>query len=66
MRTLAAALALAVLAAPAWARARNNSKGPRAGGYCSKSAVGTTSTDKKGVSLECKAGRNGKPRWVRK
>jgi len=66
MRTLAAGLALALLAAPAWGRARNNSKGPRAGGYCSKSAVGTTSTDKKGVSLECKASRNGKPRWVRK
>jgi len=66
MRTLAAALALALLAAPAWARARNSSKGPRAGGYCSKNAVGTTSTDKKGVSLECKADRNGKPRWVRK
>ena len=65
MRTLAAALALALLADPAWARARN-SKGPRAGGYCSKNAVGTTSTDKKGVSLECKADRNGKARWVRK
>jgi hypothetical protein len=66
MRTLAAALAFVLLAAPAWARVRNNSKGPRAGGYCSKSAVGTTSTDKKGVSLECRADKHGKPRWVRK
>jgi hypothetical protein len=66
MRMLAAALAVALLAAPVWARARNSSKGPRAGRDCSKSAVGTTSTDKKGVSLECKADKNGKPRWVRK
>jgi hypothetical protein len=65
MRSLAAALAIVLLAAPAWARTRNSSKGPRAGGYCSKSAIGTTSTDRRGVSLQCKAGRNGKARWVR-
>jgi hypothetical protein len=65
MRSFAAALAIVLLAAPAWARTRN-SKGPRAGGYCSKSAIGTMSTDKRGVSLQCKAARNGKARWVRK
>ena len=66
MRTLAAALALALLAQPALARTRNAKKGPRAGGYCSKSAVGTTSTDKKGASLQCRAEKHGNPRWVRK
>jgi len=65
MRLLAAALALSLLAAPAFAR-KNASKGPRKGGYCPKSAVGTTSTDSKGASLECKADKGGKPRWTRK
>jgi hypothetical protein len=65
MRLAAAAVAISLLAAPAFAR-RNSSKGPRAGGYCSKSAVGTTSTDKKGVALECKADRNRRPRWTKK
>ena len=66
MRTLSAVLALSLLAAPAFARRGNSSKGPRAGGYCSKNAVGTTSTDSKGVSLECKADRKGRARWTKK
>ena len=65
MRLVAAALAFSLLAAPSFAR-RTSSKGPRAGGYCSKSAVGTTSTDKKGVTLECKADGRGRARWTRK
>jgi hypothetical protein len=65
MRLVAAALALSMLAAPAFAR-RSSSKGPRAGGYCSKSAVGTTSTDKKGATLECKADGKGRARWTKK
>jgi len=66
MRMLAAALAFSLLAAPAFARSKSAKKGPRAGGYCSKGAVGTTSTDNKGATLECRADRNGKPRWIRK
>jgi hypothetical protein len=66
MRTLAAALAVTLLAAPAFARRSNSSKGPRAGGYCSKSAVGTTSTDSKGMALACKADRKGRARWTKK
>ena len=65
MRLVAVALAAALLAAPAFAR-RSPSKGPRAGGYCSKSAVGTTSTDKKGATLECKADGRGRARWTKK
>lgn len=66
MRLIAAALALSLLAAPALARGRTNRKGPHAGGYCSKGAVGTMSTDRKGVALECRADRRGRARWVRK
>jgi len=65
MRLVAAALAFSLLAAPAFAR-RSSSKGPRAGGYCPKSAVGTTSTDKKGATLECKADGKGQARWTKK
>jgi hypothetical protein len=66
MRPLAAALAFSLLAAPALARVKSANKGPHKGGYCPKSAVGTTSTDRKGASLECKADKGGKPRWTRK
>jgi hypothetical protein len=66
MRTLAAAIALLLLAAPAFARSKNAKKGPRAGGYCSKSAVGTTSTDNKGATLQCRTDKTGTPRWTRK
>ncbi len=66
MRTLAAALALSLLAAPAFARTRNSSKSPRGGGYCAKSAVGTTTTDSKGNALECKADKRGRARWTKK
>jgi hypothetical protein len=65
MRLFATALALTLAAAPAFAR-RSPSKGPRAGGYCSKSAIGTTSTDKKGLALECKADGKGRARWTKK
>jgi len=65
MRLAAVALAVSLLAAPAFAR-RSPSKGPRAGGYCLKSAVGTTSTDKKGATLECKADGKGRARWTKK
>jgi len=64
MRIFAAALALSLLAAPA--RTRSSSKGPRAGGYCAKSAVGTTTTDSKGTSLECKADKRSRARWTKK
>ena len=60
MRTLAAALALWLFAGPAFARVRSARKGPHAGGYCSKSAVGTTSTDSKGAALQCRADRKGR------
>ena len=66
MRMLVAALALSFLAAPAFARARTSRKGPHAGGYCSKAAVGTTSTDSKGVTLTCRADRRGRARWTKK
>jgi len=66
MRLLAAALAFSLIAAPALARSKNAKKGPKAGNYCSKSAVGTTSTDNKGGTLECKANKNGTARWTRK
>jgi hypothetical protein len=66
MRTLAVVLGLTLLAAPAFARRGNSGKGPRAGGYCSKSAVGTSSTDSKGVELLCKSDRKGRARWTKK
>ncbi|HMC34425.1 MAG TPA: hypothetical protein VKH65_08460 [Myxococcales bacterium] len=66
MRPLAAAVALSLLAAPAFARGRNASKAPRKGADCPRSAVGTMSTDKKGASLRCKADKAGTPRWTRK
>ena len=66
MRTLAAALVLSLLAAPAFARSKSASRGPRAGGYCSKGEIGTTSTDNKGAALECKPDKRGKARWTRK
>jgi hypothetical protein len=66
MRMLAAALALSLVSAPGLARGRTSRKGPHAGGYCSKGAIGTTSTDSKGVTLECRADRKGRARWVKK
>ena len=66
MRTLAAAVALSLIATPAFARGRTSRKGPHAGGYCSRSAIGTTSTDSKGASLECRADKKGRAHWVRK
>ncbi|HTO96902.1 MAG TPA: hypothetical protein VMK66_07640 [Myxococcales bacterium] len=66
MRTLAAALALWLFAGPAFARVRSARKGPHAGGHCSKSAVGTTSTDSKGAALQCRADHKGRARWTRK
>jgi len=66
MRMLAAALAFSLIAAPALARSKNAKKGPKAGGYCSKSSVGSTSTDNKGATLECRADKSGTARWTRK
>jgi hypothetical protein len=62
MRRLAAALALALIAAPAFAR----KKEPRAGAFCGKKDVGLTVQGKSGDTLECKAGKKGKTRWTRK
>jgi hypothetical protein len=64
MRQIAAALALMLLAAPAFAKGK--SKGPKAGQYCPKSAIGTTATDSKGATLECKEGKKGKAHWMKK
>ena len=44
MRRIAAALALALLVSPAMAKTKS-AKGPRAGQFCSKAAVGTTTRD---------------------
>jgi hypothetical protein len=64
MRTIAAALAFALLASPAFAKGKL--KAPRAGQFCGKSAVGTTAQDAKGNSLECKADKKGKTHWTKK
>jgi hypothetical protein len=64
MRTIAAALAFALLASPAFAKSK--SKEPRAGQFCPKASVGTTSQDAKGDALECKASKKGKARWAKK
>jgi hypothetical protein len=67
MRFATAALALSLLSVPAFARgASAKAKGPKAGQFCSKSAVGTTATDAKGGSLECKAGKKGGAHWTKK
>ena len=66
MRHLAAALALSLIAAPAFARARTSRKGPHAGGTCSKGAVGTASTDRKGATLTCRPDSKGRGRWTKK
>ena len=64
MRRIAAALALALLVSPAMAKTKS-AKAPRAGQFCAKAAVGTTSQDAKGATLECKADKKGKPRWTK-
>ena len=64
MRTIAAALAFALLASPGFAKGK--SKTPRAGQFCGKAALGSTVQDTKGNSLECKADKKGKPRWTKK
>ena len=46
MRRLAAVLALALLASPAMAKTKS-AKEPRAGQFCSKAAVGSTTQDSK-------------------
>jgi hypothetical protein len=65
MRNLAAALAFLLLSAPAMAKGKS-AKGPAAGRFCPKTAVGTTATDAKGATLECKEGKKGKAHWVKK
>ena len=59
------ALALLLLASPAFARSKSASKGPKEGRYCSKKQVGSTSTDTKGQTLTCKADAKGKRRWAK-
>lgn len=66
MRTLAPALAFLLLAAPAFARSKGSSRRAKAGEYCSKSSVGSTATDSRGATLECKPARKGKARWVKR
>jgi len=66
MRTFALLVAFSLFAAPAFARRSHAKKGPRPGGYCSKSAVGTTSTDSRGLPLECKGDSRGRARWTKK
>jgi hypothetical protein len=64
MRRLAAALALALalIAAPAFAK----KKEPRAGAFCGKKDVGTTVQSKSGETLECKASKKGRAHWTKK
>lgn len=65
-------LALALLATPAFARAKapaaatKADKPPHAGAFCAKGASGTTLMDSKGTALECKADKKGKLRWSKK
>ena len=69
MRRLALVLSLSLLASPAFARKAaatgtgTTAKGPRAGEFCAKTAIGTNATDAKGVAIHCKAGKNGRARW---
>ena len=63
MRLAAAAAALSLFAAPAFAKGK--SKGPKDGQFCSKSAIGTTAQDKSGNTLTCKAEKKGKARWTK-
>jgi uncharacterized protein YdeI (BOF family) len=67
-RAIAAALAFALIASPAFARTKTSSatKPPRAGQYCAKAAMGTTAQDAKGTKLEWKADKKGKARWTKK
>ena len=68
MRRLALVLSLSLLAAPAFARkaaatGTTTTKGPRAGEFCAKTAIGTSAQDAKGVAIHCKAGKKGRARW---
>jgi len=58
VRRLAAALALALLASPAMAKTKS-AKEPRAGQFCSKAAVGSTTQDSKGATLGMQGGQEG-------
>lgn len=57
------ALALLLLAPPAFARSKSASKGPKEGQFCAKKQAGSTATDSKGQTLTCKADKKGKLRW---
>ena len=61
MRRLA--LAVLLLASPAFARARSDKRTPKQGDFCSKRRVGSTATDAKGQTLTCKADSKGRFRW---
>ena len=64
MRAAALALAIGLIAFPSFARSKAKAaKGPQAGRYCAKSAVGTTAQDASGATLTCKADKKGKSRW---
>ena len=66
MRAAAIAVALSLFAFPSFARSKKASaKGPQAGRYCAKTAVGTTAQDASGATLTCKAGKKGKARWAK-
>jgi len=59
MRNLA--LALMLLAAPAFAKGNK----PKDGQFCSKKQEGKTKADKSGANLTCKADEKGKLRWTK-
>ena len=58
MRRLAAVLALALLASPAMAKTKS-AKEPRAGQFCSKAAVGSTTQDSKWYDSGMQGGQEG-------
>jgi hypothetical protein len=64
MRTAAVALVLSLFAMPSFA-SRSRPKGPTAGQFCPKAAIGTTAQDKSGATLTCKADKKGKGRWTK-
>jgi len=66
MRAAALVVALSLFAFPSFARSKKTAaKGPQAGRYCAKTAVGTTAPDASGATLTCKADKKGKARWTK-
>ena len=67
MRFAATAFMVLMKSAPVFAETKESTKAPaRAGQFCAKAAVGTTTQDAKGNALECKADKKGKPRWTKR